>query len=276
MTKKIGRLLFLVFVILFLVVRFFHTEIQEGDSAPSRMCEEYEETDSVLAIRKHHRSWVEYTYNDGYCTEYQFTSASSISSSTFRNSIVLNDASSEGDFWSKVYFTLYQHDRGQLSHLQDSLQHLGELYQLDRGSFARFVVSFVQDIPYNYIVPGDCAQYTTHPCVPNVQFGILSPVEFLYSLQGDCDTRTVLLYTLLRNFGYDPLIINSREYRHSMLALDVPASGESFIYKGRTYSYWETTNVGWLPGMLPPDMNNKDYWTVALDYEFETNTPGHY
>jgi hypothetical protein len=26
--------------------------------------------------------------------------------------------------------------------------------------------------------------------------------------------------------------------------------------------------VGWLAGMLPPDMNNKDYWSVALDYEF--------
>ena len=29
----------------------------------------------------------------------------------------------------------------------------------------------------------------------------------------------------------------------------------SAIYEGR-------------PGMLPPDMNNKDYWSVALDYEF--------
>ncbi|HEY5824533.1 MAG TPA: hypothetical protein VIT44_09215 [Cyclobacteriaceae bacterium] len=277
MTKKILRLLFFVFVILFMVIRYFHSEIQTTEVAISPIvCDEYEEIDSIQAIRKQHRSWLEYTYNQGFCTQYQLASSAVSNSTSFRNSLTFEDQSAEMNFWSEVYFAMYEHDRDQLMHLQDSLQHLGEKYNMDRGSFARFVVAFVQDIPYNYIAPGNCAEYTGHPCVPDVQFGILSPVEFLYSLQGDCDTRTVLLYTLLRNFGYDPLIINSREYRHSMLALDIPASGESFIYKGRTYSYWETTKIGWLPGMLPPDMNNKDYWTVALDYEFETNTAGVY
>jgi len=268
MTKKILRLLFFVFVILFLVIRHFHNEIQTSESVNNIVeCDEYEEIDSILSIRTNHRSWREYTYNDNYCTAYQLTSSDVINSFAFRDSLAFDDQIPETDFWQKVYFALYQHDRSKLVPLQDSLRHLREQYNLDRGSFARFVVAFVQDIPYNYIAPGNCAEYTGHPCVPDVQFGILSPVEFLYSLQGDCDTRTVLLYTLLRNFGYDPLIINSREYRHSMLALDIPASGESFLYKGRTYSYWETTNIGWLPGMLPPDMNNKNYWSVALDYE---------
>jgi hypothetical protein len=70
---------------------------------------------------------------------------------------------------------------------------------------------------------------------------------------------------LLKNFGYSPIIINSNEYLHSMLALDLPASGDYLIHKGKRYAFWETTNVGWLPGMLPPDMNNTSYWNVILD-----------
>jgi hypothetical protein len=35
------------------------------------------------------------------------------------------------------------------------------------------------------------------------RFGINTPVEFIATLQGDCDTRTLLLYTILAHYGYD-------------------------------------------------------------------------
>jgi hypothetical protein len=279
MIKKTGRLLFFVFVILFFVIKNFQS-VQEEDTPDAEQieigCEEFEESDSILQVHLHQRSWLEYTYNNVYCTQYTILSAMAEDSYSYRNDLSIDNDISDEDFWKHLYSSLYENDRDKLNHLQDSLRRIGDSRQLDHGEFARFVVAFVQDIPYNYIIPDECTDHTDHPCVPNVRFGILSPVEFLYSLQGDCDTRTVLLYTLLRNFGYNPIIINSKEYRHSMLALDIPASGDDFIYRGRTYSYWETTNIGWLPGMLPPDMNNKDYWTVALDYEYETHTPGNY
>lgn len=175
-------------------------------------------------------------------------------------------------FWGSVYQLLYEHDRYEFIALQDSLAAIRDVQQLDRDEFARMIVAFVQDIPYNFIVPAECGvAQTSSPCVPDVRFGIFSPVEFLYQLQGDCDTRTVLLYTLLRNFGYHPLIVNSTEYLHSMLALDIASSGDDFIYKGKRYAYWETTNTGWLPGMLPPEMNNENYWQVVLDSETTEN-----
>jgi hypothetical protein len=279
MIKKTGRLLFFIFTVLYLVIRNFHSaQEQETTSTDYEQiaCDEFEESDSILQAHFHQRSWLEYTKNDVFCTQYQFLSIAVEDSYTYRNDLDMQKDFTDEDFWKHLYSSLYEYDKDKLNHLQDSLRTIGEVRQLDHGEFARFVVAFVQDIPYNYIIPDDCTNHTDHPCLPNVRFGILSPVEFLYSLQGDCDTRTVLLYTLLRNFGYNPIIINSKEYRHSMLALDIPASGDDFIYKGRIYSYWETTNIGWLPGMLPPSMNNKDYWTVALDYEYETNPPGSY
>jgi hypothetical protein len=279
MIKKTGRLLFFIFIILYLVIRNFHSAQEQettGTDYEQIACDEFEESDSILQAHLHQRSWLEYTKNDVFCTQYQFLSTAVTDSYTYRNDLDMQRDFTDEDFWKHLYSSLYEYDKDKLNHLQDSLRTIGDSRQLDHGEFARFVVAFVQDIPYNYIIPDDCTNHTDHPCLPNVRFGILSPVEFLYSLQGDCDTRTVLLYTLLRNFGYNPIIINSKEYRHSMLALDIPASGDDFIYKGRIYSYWETTNIGWLPGMLPPSMNNKDYWTVALDYEYETNPPGSY
>ena len=92
-------------------------------------------------------------------------------------------------------------------------------------------------------------------------------MEFLYSLSGDCDTRSVLLYTLLKQVEIDPIIVISNEYAHAMIAVDIPGAGDYIIHKGKKFYFWETTNTGWLPGMLPPGVNNLAYWRVTLDHE---------
>ncbi len=264
MTRKVILVLFFLFVLLMWFIGSFNSQVEE--QAVELTCNEYTEQDSLLAQITQYRSWIEYTYQDGYCTQYSLSDSGNDESFNFRDTMWVADDVPDNEFWRSVYQSLYDHDKDQLMELQDSLLAIKTKQQLDKDDFARLVVSFVQDIPYNYIVPEACeGDLTAGPCVPYVRFGLLSPVEFLYRLQGDCDTRTVLLYTLLRNLGYQPLILNSQEYLHSMLALDIASSGEGFIYKGRTYSYWETTNIGWLPGMLPPDMNNKNYWHVILD-----------
>jgi hypothetical protein len=61
-----------------------------------------------------------------------------------------------------------------------------------------------------------------------------------------------------------------------MLAVDVPTEGDYFEHNGRKFYFWETTAMGWLPGMLPPDMNNTDYWTIILDYEFQADPTRNY
>lgn len=231
------------------------------------ICEEYEVTDSTAypeLVKTHYRSWVKYDYDSGYCMNYRVSSRLQERSASARNRISIYEGLPYNQYWRQVYSELYRSNRDMLSFVQDSLRRIATRYSLSRFDFARLVVSFVQDIPYNYIDIGNCEDKRNAPCVGNVRFGLLAPVEFLYSLSGDCDTRTVLLYTLFRNFGYDPLIVNSIQYRHSMLALPVPAAGDSFRYRGRTYYYWETTGTGWQPGMLPPEMTNQNYWMVLL------------
>jgi hypothetical protein len=160
---------------------------------------------------------------------------------------------------------LYQHDADKLVVLQDSLQEIADTRNLNRSEFASFLVSFVQDIPYEFVLPEACNGSEQKPCNGNIMYGLYSPAEFVYQLKGDCDTRTVLLYTLLENFGFDAVILISREYEHSMLGIDLPMAGDYITSNGRNYFFWETTNVGWMPGTIPPEMNNTDYWKVALN-----------
>jgi len=148
----------------------------------------------------------------------------------------------------------------------DSLSFIAGQKQLSRVELAQMVVTFVQDIPYSYILDKDCATYQTNgkPCIGNIALGILSPYEFLHSLYGDCDTRAVLIYAILDELGFDPMIVVSNQYAHAMLALHLPSSGDHLRHRGKNYYFWETTAEGWLLGMLPPTTNNVNYWKIAL------------
>jgi hypothetical protein len=268
-TGLVKFLLFSLGVMIFLIHLWVDLEEHPQETATEQVfdCAEVDADDSVTMIITHNRSWTEYLNNSGFCSQYNVNYTDIEYASLNRNNIYIQNWTDDPDYWRQVYAKLYADNKDHLWALQDSLLKIKDRRSLDRDAFATMVVAFVQDIPYEYVLPEECTGNEAYPCNGNVMLGLYSPVEFLGKMHGDCDTRTVLLYTLLRNFGYEPLIVNSKEYLHSMLALDVTSSGDDFEYKGRTYAFWETTNVGWLAGMLPPDMNNKDYWSVALDYE---------
>ena len=132
------------------------------------------------------------------------------------------------NFWGELYQHLVEHSKENLLPFYNQLKVERDANLMTDSEFAEMIVTFVQDIPYAYIL-GDasCNDYevTLGGCVENIKYGILSPAEFLYSLQGDCDTRTVLLYSALSHFGYDVRIAVSDEYAHSMLLLNLPNYG---------------------------------------------------
>lgn len=277
--KKVVRVISFLFVVLFLVVRYYSTTEGDYGTTPLELEEEdFYTADTLLnQIRlTHTRSWKDFDDTQR-SLKYSMSSASASESFGFRNSVEVEFDGREKVFWKDLYYDLYDHDQPELNSIQDSILAFAQREEIGHPNLIYSVVSFVQDIPYNYIISNDsCADHNDHPCVPLQRYGILSPVEFLYSLAGDCDTRTVLLFTLLKKLGYEPIIVNSAQYRHSMLAVNVPTEGDYFLHKGKKFYFWETTATGWLPGMLPPDMNNTDYWTIILDYEFQTDPTRNY
>ena len=105
------------------------------------------------------------------------------------------------------------------------------------------IVSFVQNIEYSLPWSGDCEEDKDEylvkstvdagkDCYSNVAFGWFAPIEFIGNFTGDCDTRTVFLFTVLKHYKYDVVILNSSVYSHSILAINLlPTHTTSPIYK---------------------------------------------
>lgn len=180
--------------------------------------------------------------------------------------------------FSELYQDLSIFNDALLERLYISLDSLRLAKKMDEKTFAEAIVSMVQDIPYKLILETDCAQgaqqsrfvmeYLSHCsepcCLGNTKFGLQSPPEFLGNLYGDCDTRTLCLYTILKHFDYDVGIINSAQLAHSMLAINLPYEGVYKTYNNKRYYLWETTNVGFVPGYVSPDYNNMNLWEMEL------------
>ena len=218
--------------------------------------------------RYHQRDWSYSDRSRSFCSQYNTIESISETAGHKRNGMAYEYDSYE-DLWGTVYRNLVVDSKGDIDFLVDSLSFIGNRRNLSRTDLAEMIVSFVQDIPYSYVLGGDCEKFETKgkPCLGNMSFGILSPYEFVHSLYGDCDTRSVLIYTILEEMGFDPMIVVSSEYAHAMLALNIPAEGDHLKYRGNNYYFWETTAEGWPLGMLPPTTNNVNYWKVALARE---------
>jgi hypothetical protein len=265
--KKTLRVVIAILFILFWMMRLWiETPTEEYTDYPAEEggCDEFVSEDTSEYKRIIQRSWTAYQYGD-YCTRYGATQQAQQAAEEFRYTLQVDWDGDYIKFWNTLYANLYQHDVNKLTILQDSLRQLAMDRELSRSDFANLIVSFVQDIPYEFVMGEACKGNERKPCNSHIAYGLFSPAEFVYQLKGDCDTRTLLLYTLLENFGFDAVIMNSRQYEHSMLGINLPSTGDYLRYKGTNFYFWETTSVGWMQGVIPPDMGNLNYWTIVLD-----------
>lgn len=214
------------------------------------------------------RSWVTFPYQEHYCADYATDEFHFSEAHEFRENYFMYGGRTIGEYWGLLYKAVFEREKDLLLPIVDSLLHLKQENMLNRTEFAKVVVAFVQDIPYSYIKPGsecDELEDEQYDCIPNQRYGLLTPIEFLHTLKGDCDTRTLLLYTLFKQLGYSPKIANSEVYLHSMLLLDVPSGGDYLVENNQRYYFVETTYKGWQLGDLPPQYGKKKYWEIVLN-----------
>lgn len=167
-------------------------------------------------------------------------------------------------------------DSASLTHLYSEMNTLAYNYKLTRKGFAEMLITFVQDIPYTLIVDSNCdpslyrdnfiRKYLQEgkQCYGYQRFGLLNPAEFTGTLLGDCDTRTLFLYTLFKYFNYDVIILGSQKYGHSILGINLPYHGIHKKVEGKSYFVVETTAQGMYPGILAPSISDMTYWKVNL------------
>lgn len=232
--------------------------------------EVYIEADSISDFGVwHSRKWQDPAEYNDYFMAYALEKQEMEKSSYIRNNYEWAGEYDYSNYWGYVYRYLSQKDSAALQPVVDSLMQVATSLSLNRVQLANMVVSFVQDIPYAYIKGDKCTEEENDaPCLGNMRYGLLAPIEFLYTLKGDCDTRTTLLYNLLNRMKLKTVVFISDQYAHAMLGINIPSKGDYLKHKGLKYYFWETTNIGWQSGMLPQDMNNLNYWKIALDHEF--------
>ena len=179
-------------------------------------------------------------------------------------------------FWGSLYQYIEQKDAPSLDLVMEAFTQINKEKRLNKMEFAEMVVSCIQDIPYSFVLQGVCPtdnyddsnrmilENCPECCIGNIAYGIQNPVSFLKNLKGDCDTRTVLIYSVLKHFNYDVAIVNSDFYRHSIIGVNLPASGDYKVFKGKKYILWETTTKYYKAGELPVNFNNVTHWNVVL------------
>lgn len=173
-----------------------------------------------------------------------------------------------------LYASIYNSDKLDLNLVYKELDFIRKDRSLSKKKFAEVVVAMVQHMPYSFVVDKPCymiSDFTFRDminsgteCEDGVKGGVYTPLELVRKMKGDCDSRTLFIFTVLKKFNYDVVILNSDLYAHSIIGLNIPSQGRYKYYNGKRYYTWETTNRGWDIGVLPPDFSNIKYWYVAL------------
>jgi hypothetical protein len=153
------------------------------------------------------------------------------------------------EFYSDLYGYLHQQNSSRLKQVKEVLQYYKDNYSLGYAEFAEFVIA--------------CIQHTTYK-LPEKLWGIYTPLELVASKTGDCDSRAVILYSILKDFGYEVSIFYSDYYQHAMLGIAYVGSGDYMSAGGVKYYFVETTATGWEIGDLPPDWSNKNHWVILF------------
>lgn len=181
------------------------------------------------------------------------------------------------DSYDKIIYSLKENDKNKLNSVYKLFDSINKSNKLSKVKFAEMIVSFIQDIPYALILDKGCdaslyndtftRQYLLDlnaSCDGNQRFGINTPVEFLASLKGDCDSRTVLLYTIFAHYNYDVAVLSSEFYGHSILGINLPINGTAYNYNENRYVMWETTTPNCKPGIISNKISNLNNWRISL------------
>jgi len=166
--------------------------------------------------------------------------------------------------WGSFYKHLVDHDTPIVEELSLAFYNYQKEKGMNRRDFAELIISAIQDIPYNLILSDECTSTDVKPCFGHIKLGVFAPAEFISNLKADCDTRTLLIYTLLSRFNYDVAILNSEKYLHSVIGLNIPSTGKFKALKTKKYYFVETTARGCPIGYLHHDFSNINYWEFVL------------
>jgi hypothetical protein len=268
-------LLFFTFSIISLLTNPIHTTVKKKHESNSN--EEIKNTtqdpitgDSIIS---HYRVWQDYN-NKEYTGNIKVKVSDFRNLADYRNNISVSPQNPNQ--YNYIVSKIYDYDKNKLSLLYSMFDSLKAKNNLGETEFAEVITSCIQDIPYTLVLDNDCNPNRYNDkfisdylgkggkCEGYIKFGLLTPTEFMGSLIGDCDTRTLLLFTVLNHYNYEVAMLTSELYRHSVIGINLPYRGFSKTINGKRYVIWETTEQGIPPGVIPREISDMRFWNVTL------------
>ena len=186
------------------------------------------------------------------------------------------------EFYYKLYSFMEKNDSPKLYSIIQKFRIKAKEKNLNALKTAEMVCAFVQEIPYYLVHDFDCqkaieqsgsdflTQYhrENKPCLQDIPGGVQSPYEFMHNLKGDCDTRSLLAFSILKKLGISSSVWVSETYGHSVLGVGLPAGNGFYIkVKGDKHYAIELTAKGFRLGMISPEQQIGNNWDIALFYK---------
>ncbi|MBU0928031.1 MAG: hypothetical protein KKA67_09800 [Spirochaetes bacterium] len=70
---------------------------------------------------------------------------------------------------------------------------------------------------------------------------VVNPISAAFEGRGDCDSRALVMATLLQKEGVEAILMISLKYEHALAAVDAPGPGARFPFDGKQWLVAETT-----------------------------------
>ncbi len=220
--------------------------------------------------------FINYNYQAKYETSVRSYQGSQKEQTEINN--VASQSTSSIKYFTKYYAGLYSMDEGKINEIVKIFKDSAVKKKMNPNQTAEMVITFIQEIPYYLVHDESCAKSVAtgnsfvkeyhaanKPCLPNVKGGVQSPYEFLHNLKGDCDTRSLLGYAILKKLNIAASVWVSEAYGHSIMGVGVQ-NGHG-IYKtvnGIKHYGVELTAKGYRLGMVAPENNNPYNWDITV------------
>ena len=81
------------------------------------------------------------------------------------------------------------------------------------------------------------------------------PIETLIDKGGDCEDTAILLEAILRELGFDVVLVSPDKHMGVGIALRYEINGAAFEHRNKYYYYIETTSAGWGIGDYPEHLS---------------------
>jgi hypothetical protein len=184
-------------------------------------------------------------------------------------------------YFNGLYSGMILNDNPKIQEIVKQFAKKAQEKNLNQLQTAEMITTFVQEIPYYLVHDYTCQEVIDNsnsafinsyhrerkPCLPNIPGGVQSPYEFLHNLKGDCDTRSLLAFAILKELHISTSVWVSEAYGHSILGVGLPVAGG--VYKnleGVNHYGVELTAKGFRIGMVGPEHKNLSNWDIALYY----------